>query len=338
MKNNILYNVLAAAVLLGLASCEKVSPSGILIGNTSVDDRAKMSYEYFANHKGEFAIADSEGEAYSFLVGSDSHLATDDGRLREMFQNSFDHKDLLCCHCGDIADTTPENYIRLEKLMDEYNAKCWKELYDYDAAHDIYYYKRDRPEQDKIPVHESVLQSTRFPLFSCVGNHDITRNGWALFSNIFHSSFFPLVVVVDENTVDIFAFLDSAAGTLGKYQVEKLDEVTANFEQWGIKIRNTFFFTHTNIFRPRLSEFSSTFPREETYYLLNKFSECQASLVFLGHVHKFDDRVYGGVRYITLDAMSERNSPNPGEYLERVHVAADGTVTCERVMMNYVAK
>ena len=42
--------------------------------------------------------------------------------------------------------------------------------------------------------------------------------------------------------------------------------------------------------------------------------------------------------YLTLDSMSERNSPNPGDYLVRINVAKDGTWTVERVHMNYVAK
>ena len=42
--------------------------------------------------------------------------------------------------------------------------------------------------------------------------------------------------------------------------------------------------------------------------------------------------------YLTLDSMSERNSPKPGDYLVRVNVAKDGAITWERVRMNYVAE
>ena len=35
--------------------------------------------------------------------------------------------------------------------------------------------------------------------------------------------------------------------------------------------------------------------------------------------------------------MSERNSPTPGDYLVRVNCKKDGTVTYDRVRMNYTA-
>ena len=69
-----------AAVLLtasGLfTSCEKVSPTGVLIGNTSVDDRVKQSLVNFSSLEVAWDkdLADTIQE-YSFLVGSDSSWA-----------------------------------------------------------------------------------------------------------------------------------------------------------------------------------------------------------------------------------------------------------------------
>lgn len=75
----------------------------------------KNDYYYFCN--------DSDTGAYSFLVGSDSHLAEDTGRLAEMMQMGLDNNDILCAHLGDIADTKAEYYILLSKLLDSYNEK-----------------------------------------------------------------------------------------------------------------------------------------------------------------------------------------------------------------------
>jgi hypothetical protein len=94
-------------------------------------------------------------------------------------------------------------------------------------------------------------------------------------------------------------------------------------------------FGHTNIFRPSSWQFASTFPREETYFLLNQFEKWNANVVFCGHVHAWEEREYNWVTYITLDSMSERNSPKPGDYLVRVHVKKDGSYTWEKVRMNY---
>ena len=175
-----------------------------------------------------------------------------------------------------------------------------------------------------------------------VGNHDITRNGWALWSSIFHSSFYEIDVLVmlkDGNfAVDHLIFLDSASGTLGQTQIKLIEEGVLNGKYLTGGYRNTFVFSHTNIFRPQFNEFASTFTREETFYLLDKFEEWNVSCVFCGHVHMWDERNYNGVHYLTLEAMSERNNPDPGDYLVRIHVGADGSLAWTPVHMNYTPK
>ena len=104
--------------------------------------------------------------------------------------------------------------------------------------------------------------------------------------------------------------------------------------QDGVYTRNTFVFSHTNIFRPSSLQFASTFAREESFFLLNQFVKWKANIVFCGNVHKWDDEVVGGVTYLTLDSMCEENNPDPGDYLVRVHVKKNGTVTWEKVHMN----
>ena len=79
MKKSILYSLMAAASLLAasvsFSSCEKVSPTGVLIGNTSVDDRVKQSLVFytFYDDKLDKELPDTTTQ-YSFLVGSDSTL------------------------------------------------------------------------------------------------------------------------------------------------------------------------------------------------------------------------------------------------------------------------
>ena len=210
--------------------------------------------------------------------------------------------------------------------MDEFSY-----LYDTRFPHG----EQDDPEYKN---YYSKYEDIKFPFYSAVGNHDVTRNGWALFSSIFHSSFFEFTVKIgNTGQYDHFIFLDTANGTLGARQIELLKENVLN-TQASKNIRHTFVFSHTNLFRPSVMQFSSTFPREELYFLLNKFSEWHATIVFCGHVHKWDDREVGGVRYLTLESMSERNSPNPGDYLVRITCKKDGSVDMERVHMSYVAK
>ena len=154
-----------------------------------------------------------------------------------------------------------------------------------------------------------------------------------------------MIVSADPLLFDHFIFLDTANGTLGTEQVKLIEEgvldgkeIAASIGQEGSIFRHTFVFSHTNLFRPSSLQFASTFAREETFYLLKQFDKWDADIVFMGHVHKWDEQKNGDTVYLTLDSMCEANSPDPGDYLVRVHVKKDGTISWERVKMNYTAK
>lgn len=322
-KTYICVALMAAATL---TSCEKVSPIGVLVSGTGVEDRVKMSELYYRDYLSELDVAATDDD-YSFLVGADSHVTDDTGRMDEMFDIAIEHGDGFVAHLGDIADTKPEYYINLSKSLERAKRKYMEKEYTYDVSTDTY-----TDEDGNIVDYDE----EKFPFFPVVGNHDITHNGWALWSNIFHSSFYEFNVYLNsEQTVcDHYIFLDSASGTLGKHQIELIEQGILDVGE-NVKVRHTFVFTHTNLFRPSSVQFASTFPREEQYFLLNQFKEWNATIVFCGHVHKWDDREVGGVRYLTLESMSERNSPEPGEYLVRVNVKKNGEIGVEKVMMNY---
>lgn len=336
----IIMAALAAAVAFTQTSCEKVSPQGVLMAGTAVEDRVEMSYKYFQDNNFEYKLdldimysEDVANEGYSFLVGADSHITNDLGRMEEMLKIGMDNDDLMYCHLGDIADTKPEYYINLQNCLDMAKYKYVEKYYDYNKEEDLYYRKGAKdPEARRF-------DEIKLPFFPVVGNHDLTHNGWALWSNIFGSSFYQIDVFVglDENGkgyFDHFIFLDTASGTLGKKQVDLIEEGVLDGKE---HYRHTYVFSHTNIFRPSSMQFASTFPREETFFLLKQFDEWDATIVFCGHVHKYEERVYNGVYFITLDSMSERNSPNPGDYLVRVNVSKNGDLYIENVHMDYVA-
>lgn len=322
-KTYICVALMAAATL---TSCEKVSPIGVLVSGTGVEDRVKMSELYYRDYLSELDVAATDDD-YSFLVGADSHVTDDTGRMDEMFDIAIEHGDGFVAHLGDIADTKPEYYINLSQSLERAKRKYMAKEYTYDVSTDTY-----TDEDGNIVDYDE----EKFPFFPVVGNHDITHNGWALWSNIFHSSFYEFNVYLnsEQSVCDHYIFLDSASGTLGKRQIELIEEGILDVGE-NVKVRHTFVFTHTNLFRPSSVQFASTFPREEQYFLLNQFKEWNATIVFCGHVHKWDDREVGGVRYLTLESMSERNSPEPGEYLVRVNVKKNGEIGVEKVMMNY---
>ena len=82
MKAKYIMIAALAAVSVTQTSCEKVSPQGVLMAGTAVEDRVKMSYEYYQQNnfeeKLDYDLMDME-DGYSFLVGGDSHVTTDPG-------------------------------------------------------------------------------------------------------------------------------------------------------------------------------------------------------------------------------------------------------------------
>ena len=221
------------AASISFSSCEKVSPTGVLIGNTSVDDRVKQSMIYYAYHGEDldWDLADSIQE-YSFLVGSDSHVTFDPGRLSEMIEIGIENDDLFYCHLGDIVDTKPEYYSNTQFAL--YNAtRTWKAKYikplidEYHTADDgMYFDKRITPSTKN---YLKPWDDWNLPFYPVVGNHDITHNGWAMFCDLFKTSFYEFTVKMGDE-YDRFIFLDSANGTLGKYQIEALEENVLNHD------------------------------------------------------------------------------------------------------------
>ena len=338
--NKIYIIILAAVATITMASCEKVSPIGVLVAGTGVEDRVKMSHLYYQEHKSDFNIEIAENGDYTFLVGADSHVTNDTGRMEEMLQIGLDANDLFYAHLGDIADTKAEYYINLEKTLDKYKHKYCAKKYK-----EIPFEKLSMRDWDGLYIDDLGdtvrYEQIHYPFYPVVGNHDLTHNGWPLWCNIFHSSFYQFDVYVNGTDLfDHFIFLDTASGTLGEEQVRLIEEgvLDAHAKDNYFKCRYTFVFSHTNIFRPSGLQFASTFAKEETYYLLDQFREWNVTAAFCGHVHAWDERDFADVHYVTLDSMSERNSPDAGNYLVRVRITKEGQITYERVRMNYVKK
>lgn len=341
MKKNCITSIILLTMLM-LTACDKISPSGILIATTDVDDRVKMSYEYYKVHKNQHFYLVAEDQDYSFLVGADSHLTNDIGRMEEMLNNGIDNDDLFMAHLGDIADTKAECYIKLDYVVNEARDKYVYKHYEEVTVKD------DKGEEHvfyRLPGTSDLytLDQIKMPFYPVVGNHDITNNGWALWTSMFNSSLYTVFIFIgtsEDRTIayyDRLIFLDTASGTLGREQIDMLDSGAMDQinDDPNVRIRHTFVFGHTNIFREGSLEMMSTFPREELYYLLDKFNKWDTSIVFCGHVHQWDEQQVGAVTYLTLDTMCEVNNPKPGDYLVRVHVKTDGSLSWERVRMNY---
>ena len=125
MKKAVLPIVLAA---LFAVSCNKVSPIGVLVAGTAVEDRVAMSSLFYQNHYEDKVWLVAKGD-YTFLVGADSHVTTDSGRMDEMLAIGLEDDDLFYAHLGDIADTKAEYYVTLDSLLREAKARYVEKNY-----------------------------------------------------------------------------------------------------------------------------------------------------------------------------------------------------------------
>lgn len=297
-----LYYILAVLTTTIMVGCDKVSPTGILIGGTGVDDRVLQSIAlHDKGYLGDliFQVPDSD---YTVLVGADSHILDDTKRLAEMHEIGYRDGDIFLAHLGDLADTQADPYLLTLECVNKY--------------------------EEKYGSH----------FFPVVGNHDITHNGFTYFSMIFQSSTYVVNVLIgDTGKRDVFLFMDTAAGTLGTKQIEFFERCMRD-QCPGTTIRNIYTFGHTNYFRNTSGnlEFSSTIPRDELYYMLNWNETHHVKAAVTGHVHEFDHHTYGSVEYFNLDAISERNNPMPGPYLFRMKMHKNGDFSWDRVQMNSV--
>ena len=77
MKAKYIFIAALAAVAMLNTSCEKVSPQGVLMGNTAVEDRVEMSYRYFQENnleqKFDYDLVDFTKDGYSWSRQSCHH-------------------------------------------------------------------------------------------------------------------------------------------------------------------------------------------------------------------------------------------------------------------------
>jgi len=174
MKKKISLYILLAG-LCTLASCQKlrdkISPQGILMAGTAVEERVEMSNLFYKDHMDDQVYLAVKGD-YTFLVGADSHVTTDPGRMDEMLAIGLENDDLFYAHLGDIADTKPQYYITLDSLLKEAKLRYVEK----------YYHKKNEYEwvantnEDENPL-SSTYEEIPFPFFPVVGNHHPQRLG-----------------------------------------------------------------------------------------------------------------------------------------------------------------
>jgi len=132
------------------------------------------------------------------------------------------------------------------------------------------------------------------------GNHDTYFEGWDSFYEFFGSSTYSVEVQNPGGSSDLFIFLDTASGTLGRSQLEWLESVLKGRKNY----RHAVVCTHLNFFRNRFT--TSTNPLNlEILTLIDMFGRYDVNLVIMGHDHLRYEEHFGDCNYITLDALTD---------------------------------
>lgn len=274
MKKNILaigYWLLAIGIVC--VSCgpdTRLDMIGMFAGSSpTIDQRFEQSVQY--NQQAGYATIHALSDNYRVYVCTDTHIHKTRTRW-EYFVGTY-HADSLCpvaVHLGDIIDATTDfAYV------------------------------------------EDVLKSTIFPtksdtLMAVCGNHDIYFKQWKKFIKAFKTSSYYFVVTTPTGKKDLFVVFDSADGTVGSKQLDWLRETLTWAEKQNF--RHIVACTHTHFFKRDNSQgHTSNYTLEETYALLNLFTQHGVEMIWSGHDHSREITQVKGMTCIVVDSMKDED-------------------------------
>ncbi|MCQ2347424.1 MAG: metallophosphoesterase [Paludibacteraceae bacterium] len=246
--------------------------AGMLDGaSPEVETRFRQSIQWNETHG---CVSLKVPESYHVFVCADSHINSASTTYLQRFFRAYrsDTLSQFILHLGDLLQE-PRTYNR---FMDLY----------------------------RTTYHETITKNCD-TLFIAIGNHDLFFGQWKEYRALFHTSvyWFETVSQTEPNKrLDLYICLDSGEGSLGKGQIEWLEELLAQKSKEGY--RHIIVFTHTPVFyHERLQGLSANYPLEETTALTALMTRYGVSLFMSGHEHLADESLYGGVKYLTLEAQ-----------------------------------
>jgi predicted phosphodiesterase len=157
-------------------------------------------------------------------------------------------------------------------------------------------------KEDYITFRDSALNISK-PKFYMLGNHDLFFDGWKTYYEFFGTSTYYFSVTTP-TAKDLFICLDSGGGTLGKSQMNWLENVLKNERG---NYRYCIVFSHVNILRTRRTTSSNPLV-EEVSFLLDLFARYKINYVINGHDHVRNTTIFGNTTYVITDALMDSNS------------------------------
>lgn len=276
MKKNIQISVGYWLLAIGFifAACgpdARLDMAGMFAGTSpTIDERFEQSKEY--NDKAGFATLQAPSEDYHVYVCTDTHVT----KTQIRWTNFIDtyRADLQCpvaVHLGDIIDA--QNY--------------------FDEMYTAY---------QTVPLNLA-KQDT---LMMIAGNHDIYFKQWPEFIKYFKTCYYYFIVKTPAGKQDLFVVYDSADGTVGKKQLQWLEQTLTWADTQDF--RHIVACTHTHFFKRDGSQgHTSNYTIEETYALLNLFTKHGVDMVWSGHDHSREITQVKGMTCIVVDSMKDED-------------------------------
>jgi predicted phosphodiesterase len=247
---------------------------GMFAGSSpNIDQRWEVSQAY--NQQAGFATINALTDDYHVYVCTDTHIHKTRTRW-EYFIKSY-RADMLCpvaVHLGDVIDATTD-----------------------------FEYVEDALERHPL---SQILPYKTDTLMAVCGNHDIYFKQWETFIKAFKTSTYYFVVQTPSGKQDLFVVYDSADGTVGSKQLKWLETTL----QWADtqNFRHIVACSHTHFFKRDGSQgHTSNFTIEETYALLNLFTEHGVDMLWSGHDHAREITQVKGLTSIVVDSMKDED-------------------------------
>lgn len=247
---------------------------GMVNGSSAgIDKRVEDSFQY--NDTYGVPMINATSESYNVFVATDSHV--DRTRTHwEQFIRDY-HADVNCplaIHLGDLINA--QNH--------------WE------------YMKRPLDSIPSNPLKKDTL-------LAVVGNHDIYFSQWLEYVRLWKTSTYYAIVRTPSGKRDLYIFLDTAEGILGKKQTDWLKDILTKADSQGF--RHIVVCTHTHLFKRDSSQgHTSNMPLEETYALLHLLKEHKVEMFWCGHDHSREITNLGSLTSIIVDALFDRE-PHP---------------------------
>jgi predicted phosphodiesterase len=157
----------------------------------------------------------------------------------------------------------------------------------------------------------TIARSLSIPVYPVIGNHDIYFGNWSVWKDLIGSTTYQV-----ESPDTTLLILDSANANFGLKQLDWLDDRLKSAK------KNTFVFTHANLFTESMNDFQAVADIRERARMLSMLKG-RADAVFAGHVHRRIIREAGGVQYITIEDFRDNS------IYCLVRVSASGNISWE---------